>query len=250
MQVITDGLMTHYERAGKGRLILILPGWADTSSSWLPIQKALSATYDVVVLDEPGFGRSQAPHEAWGLDGYTEFIGHFLDKIGAVDLHAVIGHSNGGALAIRGLSRQKFTASKLILVASAGIRSGGSGRKNAFRILAKVGKIASVPLPSSVKHKLRSKLYTSIGSDMLVAEHMQETFKKIVTDDVQADAASLKVSTLLIYGDKDTSTPVEFGSAFNNLIQDSNLEVIDGAGHFLHVENKDRLVKSIQGFLK
>lgn len=249
MQVITDGLLTHYVRSGKGRIILILPGWADTSVSWLPVQKALSASYDVVVLDLPGFGNSQAPQSEWGLNEYADFISHFLDKIYVKDLFAVIGHSNGGAIAIRGLSGGKMAASRLILVASAGIRSATPGRRNALKLIAKTGKLLTTPLPKRLKQKLRLRLYSSVGSDMLVAEHMQETFKKVVTDDVQSDAARITIPTLLIYGDADMSTPLRFGQIFNQAIKGSRLELFAGAGHFIHIENKNHLVKSMQDFL-
>jgi hypothetical protein len=82
MQIIVDSLLTHFERAGHGHAVLILPGWADTSKSWTAVQKKLSEKYDVIVLDLPGFGGSQRSDESWNLDNYAEFISHFLSKLG------------------------------------------------------------------------------------------------------------------------------------------------------------------------
>lgn len=249
MQVIVDGMLTHYERLGKGSVVLILPGWADTSQSWLGIQKALSAHYDVVVLDIPGFGGSQPPAEAWGLNEYADFVQKFLHKVSLDEVYSVIGHSNGGAIAMRGISSSKISAKRLVLVASAGIRNQQKNQRNALRLLAKTGKVLVAPLPGSIKQKLRSRLYQTIGSDMLVAEHMLESFKLIVADDVQRDAAAIKMPTLLIYGDNDSETPLGYGQKYLELIQNSRLEIIAGGGHFLHTKNTDEVVGLSQEFL-
>ena len=85
---------------------------------------------------------------------------------------------------------------------------------------------------------------------MLVAEHLQETFKKIVSDDVRVDALHLTLPTLIVYGDKDESTPLRYGNMFNEAIKGSKLEVVADAGHFVHVDQPEKVVKAIEGFLR
>ncbi len=180
---------------------------------------------------------------------YANFVAAFLKKIG-LKPHAIIGHSNGGAIAVRGLAQELFLAEKLVLLASAGIRSELHGRRKVLRLLTKAGKLITYPLPTNVRKGLRRRLYTSVGSDMLIAEHMQETFKRIVTDDIQADAAKLTLPTLLIYGEDDMAAPVQYGRILHNLIAGSTLETIGQAGHFVHldkpVEVRDMLVKFLK----
>ncbi len=250
MQIIVDGLLTHYERSGHGPTLLLLPGWADTTRSWTQISKALAEQYDVISLDIPGFGCSQIPPEGWGLNEYTTFIGHFLAKLQISELYAFIGHSNGGAMAVRGLAQSKFKTQKLVLLASAGIRNRQTARKQSLRMLAKVGKAITAPLPGTMKQRLRGWLYRSIGSDMLVAEHMQESFKRVVADDVQSDAARVSLSTLLIYGDQDTDTPVAYGQMLQAAIPGSRLTVLSGVGHFVHLDAPERVLQEVQEFLQ
>jgi pimeloyl-ACP methyl ester carboxylesterase len=250
MQIIVDGMLTHYERDGHGPILLILPGWADTSASWKAVQKNLSVDNDVVVLDIPGFGGSQPPATAWDLDDYSQFIVHFVQKLGMKKLHAIVGHSNGGAMAIRTIGTDRLKAEKLVLLASAGVRAVQQGRKGMLQIVAKTGKVIAKPLPKLVQAKLRARLYTSIGSDMLVAEHMQDTFKSIVADDVQADATHISIPALLVYGDKDTETPIRYGELLHKQIRNSDLQVITGAGHMLHINNPDDITERIRKFLK
>ena len=249
MQVIVDSLLTNYEQTGKGKDILLLPGWGETLATFHDLQSALRGSYLVTALDLPGFGQTQAPAETWSLDNYAEFIAKFLKKTG-VKPYAIIAHSNGGAIAMRGLANRSLKTSKLVLLASSGIRTEYRGRVKAIRIATKAGKALAAPLPTNVKKRLRQKVYETVGSDMLVAEHLQDTFKKVVSDDVQADAGKLVLPTLLIYGDEDKAAPLAYGQKFHELIKGSQLEVVDGAGHFVHHDQPALVLRYIEEFLK
>jgi pimeloyl-ACP methyl ester carboxylesterase len=248
MQVVVDSLLTQYERIGKGKAVLVLHGWGDSSKGWLKFADELATTFEVILVDLPGFGNTQTPDNPWGLNDYTAFVGAFLKKI-RVQPYAVIGHSNGGAVAIRALAQKVFTADKLVLIDSAGIRTEYFGRKKALRIITKTGKVLTRPLPSSVRKRLRRKVYQAVGSDMLVVERLQETFKRVVTDDVQQDAATVTTPTLLIYGEDDLSTPVQYGRMFHHLMARSKFEVLPRAGHFAHLDKPADVMKLIREFL-
>ncbi len=250
MQIVVYGLLTNYGRTGKGKTLVILHGWGDSSVSWAALTHELSKNFEVVVPDLPGFGGSEQPREAWGLDDYANFIAVFLKKLNIKDIYALIGHSNGGAVAIRGLTAGKLDAEKLVLLASAGIRGEYKGRVKALRYITKAGKALTTPLPKSAKDKLRRRVYKSVGSDMLVAEHMQATFKKIVIDDIREDAAKLDVPTLLIYGEADEQTPVRYGELLHELIGGSTLEVLPGAGHFIQIDKPGEVTRAVTEFLK
>jgi pimeloyl-ACP methyl ester carboxylesterase len=250
MQVVVDTLITHYETKGKGKTILLLHGWADSAAGLQNLQNDLAKKYTVIAIDLPGAGSTQPPPRPWGLDDYAQFLQHFLQKIDAAPLHALVGHSNGGAIAIRGVASGLLSSDKLVLLASAGIRGTDRGRLGALRLLAKAGKIVTMPLPKAVKRRLRSGLYKQVGSDMLVAEHLQETFKKVVTDDVRNDAAQLSQPTLLIYGEKDDAAPVWYGEAYRDVIPEATLEILPGAGHFVHLDRPQEVARFIEEFVQ
>lgn len=263
MQVVVNDLLTSYERCGSQpdaadisgqrrtslpRKILILHGWGDNAKGWAETCARLSDEYDVVTVDLPGFGGTAMPPVAWGLSDYAAFVAEFLRKID-FQPYAIIGHSNGGAITVRGLAEGILQADKLVLLASAGIRNETHGRRSFLRVLTKAGKVVTYPLPARVRKRLRSHLYTTIGSDLLIAEHMQETFKRIVTDDIQADAARLSLPTLLVYGEDDTAAPVQYGRILHNLISGSTLETIGDAGHFIHLDKPDVVIGMVRKFL-
>lgn len=248
MQVIVDSLLTNYTRLGSGKTVVVLHGWGDNIAGISPFLKGLSASYDVVAMDVPGFGGTQAPNTSWGLDEYAHFLESFLVKLN-IKPYAIIGHSNGGAIAIRALAHGLKTE-KLILLASAGVRGDNKRSVGVAKVLTKVGKVLAKPLPQQAQRKLRSKVYTTLGSDMLVAEHMQETFKRIVADDVRADAAKITQPTLLVYGQNDTSTPVHIGMTLQAAIPKSRLEIIPNVGHMLPTDATTTILKFITDFIQ
>lgn len=250
MQLIVDDLVVEYLAFGDQALpvLLVLHGWADRAQSWHSFAQKLSGSYRVIVPSLPGFGGSQAPPSPWGLMDYAKFVQAFADKL-VITPHVIIGHSNGGAIAIRGLATGTLHADALVLLASAGIRSTKRGKKNVLRLIAKTGKFVTFALPGATRQRLRRRLYDAAGSDMLVAEHMQGTFKKVVGDDVQLDAARLHLPVLLLYGEQDVATPVVYGEQFRELIDNATLEILPGVGHFVYLDAADRVVQAIEAFL-
>ncbi|HEV2402867.1 MAG TPA: alpha/beta hydrolase [Candidatus Saccharimonadales bacterium] len=249
MQVIVNELLVSYEVSGKGPTVLFLHGWGDSGKGFHQLSATVAKHFRIIVPDLPGFGGSQAPPSAWGLNEYVQLLQAFLDKVGVKSLFAVIGHSNGGAIAIRGVASENLRPERLVLLAAAGIRNPYKGRNQALRLVAKSGKLLAKPLPKAAQLRLRRKLYATVGSDMFVAEKLQETFKRVVSDDVRADAQRLNLPTLLIYGEADEQTPVSYGELFHELIADSSLEVLPGVGHFVHHERLAEVTRSIMEFL-
>jgi pimeloyl-ACP methyl ester carboxylesterase len=249
MQVIVDGLLTTYEVTGSGKLIVLLHGWADSHQGFKDLQQELSKKYKVLSLDLPGFGNTQRPKIPWNLDNYAHFVHDVIDKLDYEKLYAIVGHSNGGGIAIRAVGEQILSPERLVLLAPAGIRSGNSIRKSTLKAIAKTGKVATLWMPYSYRKKLRSRLYGVVGSDMLIVPEMQETFKRTVSQDIQADARNLKIPTLLIFAENDRAVPLSNGQRLRSLIPYAKLEVLSQAGHFVHLEQPEKVRNLIEEFL-
>jgi len=248
MQVVVGSLLTNYNQRGKGPVVVLLHGWGDSAKSFDKLAAGLVNDYTVVGVDLPGFGGTQAPVETWGVDEYATFVQHFLDKT-HVKPYAFIAHSNGGTIAIRGLANGSLQAQKLVLLASAGLRDVYKGRRRSLRLAAKAAKLATYPLPKRLQTKLKKRAYKAVGSDLFVAEHLQETFKKVVTDDILADARKLTLPTVLIYGIEDTATPPRYGQLINQAIPGSTLHLLENATHYVHHDQPQAVQKIVQEFL-
>ncbi len=249
MNVVVNGLMTNYQKIGNGKTVVFLHGWGDSAKTFEALINILPKKYEILTLDLPGFGGSQLPEQAWGLENYADFVAAWLKKIGVSKVNTIVAHSNGGSIAIKGLSNGKIEADKLVLIASAGVRNKQKARKQLLKIAAKGGKAATFFLPPTAKKRIRGRFYKTIGSDATLLPQLEETFRKVVSEDVQADAAKLKLPTLLIYGDSDKKTPLGHGKLLAGAIVNSQLVPIADAGHFAHQEQPQQIAELIEDFI-
>jgi pimeloyl-ACP methyl ester carboxylesterase len=250
MQIVVDDLLTRYNLSGKGKLVLLLHGWGDSIQSFKNMQTSLAKKYQVLAPDLPGFGGTQAPKGVWDLDNYADFLHSLLSKLDLEQPYGVIGHSNGGALAVRSISLGQLKPQKLILLAAAGVRTNNRFKRLFLKIIAKTGNIATIWMPERYRRGLRKSLYGVAGSDMLLKPELQDTFKKTVRQDVQADAVAIATPTLLIFAADDDAIPVADGKQYRQLIKNSRLEMIADAGHFVYLDQPSKTLRLIEEFLK
>jgi pimeloyl-ACP methyl ester carboxylesterase len=248
VQVIVDGLLTNYQKSGSGRPVVLLHGWGDSAATFKVLAQHLTG-FQLLALELPGFG-SQMPGEAWGVDDYAQFVKTWLDKIGIKKVQAIIGHSVGGAIAIDALGLGLIKPSKLVLLAPSGIRGEKSAKRTAITVAAKAGKIISKPLPLQSRQLLKNLLYKSTGSEALLFPQLEESFRKIVKQDLRGVASKIETPTLIVYGQLDTDTPPRYGQLFADTIPSSKFEVIPGAAHFLHQDMPEVLGRRIKEFIK
>jgi pimeloyl-ACP methyl ester carboxylesterase len=248
MKLIVDNLATEYLDEGEGKTILMLHGWADTMHTFDPLLKYITK-YRIVRLDLPGFGGSERPKSTWGVEEYVRFVAAFCEKLN-VDPEIIICHSFGGRVIIKGVGKGILRPKKIVLIASAGIAKQKNFKNKALRIAARAGKaLTTVPPLSSYRQKIRKKLYGAIGSDYFASGSMSDIFVKVVGEDLLHYATNITVPTLLIWGRKDTFTPLAHGEKIHRAIKDSELTVIDGASHFVHQEHSQEVAELIHHFL-
>jgi pimeloyl-ACP methyl ester carboxylesterase len=215
------------------------------------LSSRLSARFRVIRLDLPGFGGSEAPPDSWFIRDYAQFVAGFLKKIKIDQLEAIIGHSFGGRVAIKGISDEIIHAHHTVLIDSAGIKPIVTLRMNGLKLAARVGKVTlSAPGLRRFAPNLRQRLYQSVGSnDYMNAGPMRQIFLNTIKEDLTLDAARIKVPVLLIWGEQDEDTPVSDARALADAIPQSTLTVLSGAGHFAHTDKLDIVQHLIEEFL-
>lgn len=237
MIINVNGIETHYVIEGSSSLpVLILPGWGATSSVYTIISKQLSQKYTVYTLDLPGFGVTNEPSSSWTIDDYADFVTAFIDKLQLKEL-ILIGHSYGGRIIINICNRRSnpFTIEKVVLIDSAGIKNPltkeQEKRQNHFK---KLKTFYSNSIVSSFFPNALAKLQNKYGSSDYVnaSPIMKETLVKAVTQDYTDMLPNITQNVLLIWGNKDDSTPISDAYKMKNLIPNSELEIIEDAGHF------------------
>jgi pimeloyl-ACP methyl ester carboxylesterase len=245
MQIIVDGLLTEYDDSGRGPTVLMLHGWRDRLQAFDGVAAALGSHYRVIRLDLPNFGASARDPRVTSLDDYGRFVAAFLKSLKVKQLDALVGHSLGGQIAVHAASRGTLMPKRLVLIAAAGIRDRGAVWKRSLRL-------ASKPLRYIVPGSIKVRFYRAIGSDY--SPRLDPLYKRIlngaVRHDIQAEAASLRIPTLLIWGSADESTPLAYGQAFHQLIKKSELRVIESASHHVEREHPEAVAKNIREFIR
>lgn len=243
-KVIVNNLATEYKDEGEGAIILMLHGWMRNLNDFDKITEILKPKFRIIRLDLPGFGNTEMPKEIWQVSDYVNFVKSFLEKMG-VKPDFVLGHSFGGRIILK----NQFGAKKLILVSSAGLKTRG-WRKNIFMLITKIGDLITLLPPLLfIRKKIKNKFYKIISSDYADAGPMQNTFKAVVEEDLSDYARKIKSETLLIWGENDIATPLSQAKKLNKLISNSQLKIIAGSSHFVHIEKSEEVVKLIEEFI-
>jgi pimeloyl-ACP methyl ester carboxylesterase len=242
------GLRTRYIVLGEGPPVLVLHGWGASIEAVYPIVTGLAPVATVYALDLPGFGQSEVPPTPWGVEEYQAFVATFMDAF-AIEAPTIVGHSNGGRIAIRMASTEPARASRLVLVDSAGIRPKRTLGWYRRVGMAKVGKYAA-RLLGSPGERLRARLVGRAASaDYLAAGAMRPTLVRLVNADLRPCLPAIAAPTLLVWGSRDADTPLSAAREMERLIPDAGLVVLEGAGHFSYLDQPARFVRIVSHFI-
>jgi N-formylmaleamate deformylase len=95
-----NGVRLHYTRTGGNYPPLVLAhGLYDDGSCWMPVARALEASYDIVMVDARGHGRSDAPEQAYDPSVMAEDLAGLITGL-HLRLPIILGHSLGAATAL------------------------------------------------------------------------------------------------------------------------------------------------------
>ncbi len=245
----TESGTLHYTVAGSGADVVLLHGWGCSIDIWKGVVADLERGFRVWAIDFPGFGLSPAPDTAWGIEEYTKNFEQFVSAAG-IENPILIGHSFGGRVAIRYGARNKTR--KIVLVDAAGIKPrrsiGYYAKVYSFKLLKAVlplmiGRSRAEKAIERRRNKSGSSDYRALNGTM------RGTFVRVVNEDLKKFMPLISAPTLLVWGDKDTATPLRDARIMEKLIPDAGLVVFRGAGHYSFLERAAEFSIVINNFL-
>ncbi len=271
--VTIHGHDVSYRRAGDedNETLLLIHGLAGSSKTWDAVIEGLAADHDVIAPDLLGHGESAKPRGDYSLGAFASGL---RDMLAVLDVSSVtvVGHSFGGGVAMQLAYQYPHLIDRLVLVGS-----GGLGREVSplLRMLALPGAEYLMPLgvPGFVvdrasdvgrflgRRNIRSerlgemwRAYASLAG----AENRQafvKTMRGVIEPGGQTVSATdrlylaARVPMMIVWGDKDGVIPVEHGIRAHEAIENSRLELLEGVGHFPHVEAPDVFVAALLDFM-
>jgi pimeloyl-ACP methyl ester carboxylesterase len=224
---------------GGMKKIFILHGWTYSTEKWQPFIKSLNRQgFEVVLLKIPGL--TEKIDRVWDLDDYVDWLKKTLKKEREIIL---IGHSNGGRIALAYASKKPSNLERLILIDSAGIYHNDLGiklKRSIFRTAAKIGK------KITNSEKLRGVLYNATReTDYKDAPvEVRQTMANLISTDLTNVLKGVEVKTTLIWGRDDSATPLRDGRIMQKLLRNSKIHVLD-ARHSPMFTNTEEVVQII-----
>lgn len=257
-EISVGKLNINYKKKGSGPPLLILHGWGGSSDSWVEVQKNLSSKFEVLVPDLPGFGESDYPQQPWTFQDYSIFLEKFVRQLRLKRI-CLTGHSFGGSLAVKFAGQHPQLVEKLVLVDSAGIKPEPGLKTKLLIGLSKIGKKLFRRAPSWLESKARKPLYLLMRNrdytraNPVMKETMKNVFDyyyKVRSDrgEFLSDLGEVKAETLVIWGERDETIPVEYGEKFEEKINKANFEIVRGAGHSPHLDEPEQTAQLISNF--
>lgn len=236
-----------------GQSVILLHGWGGSINSLANLQELLSErNLNVYNMDLPGFGESEKPEQALSMEDFIIYLDRFIKEL-KIDKPILIGHSFGGKLAMAFSLKKKELISKIILINTSGINPKNSLKRTMFLVPAKIfGVVFNLPGFSKLKPIVRSIFYKLVVRErdyLKASEQQQETMKNVLKENLDNRIASIDLPTLLVWGEKDTQTPVWMGEKISRLIPGARLEVVKDATHGLPLKQPDIVADIIFNYL-
>lgn len=228
---------------GALKKIVILHGWTYALDKWINFTHLLEKEgFEVYLPNIPGL--TEKSNEIWNLDKYTDWLNKLLVKY--EDKIILLGHSNGGRIAISYAAKYPDKLEKLILIDSAGIYHKElflEIKRFVFKVAAKLGKKLT---NSSVLRKFLYNLSRERDYDQ-ATDAMKKTMINLIKIDVSPLLEKIRVKTILIWGVNDRTTPLEDAYLMNKLIAGSKLNIVREARHppfYTHPKEVIEIIKN------
>ncbi len=245
-----NNIDVHYTVEGEGKPLVLMHGWGCNTTTLASIERVALESCKVINIDFPGHGKSGEPDSVWGIEEYTQVLERIVE---AEQLHnpSLLGHSFGGRVGLLYSSRH-HDVDKLILVDAAGIKPRRS-MKYYFKVYSfKAYKRLLYLLMGKERAERRLDAYRSKtgSSDYANATPiMRAILSKVVNEDLKHVMPDIKASTLLIWGENDTATPLRDAQYMEKHIPDAGLVSFPGCGHYSFLDNPVQFAAVLRSFL-
>ncbi len=231
-----NGVELYHELHGdSGEPLVFVHGYTGDCSDWEHQVAEFAPDYRLLVLDNRGHGQSQAPADinAYSVDQMVVETLAVIAMVGFERYH-LVGHSMGGAIAqeIALLHADRLLSLTL------------QDTSHSFADHDEPG--GTLPYVAPEQIKIAAKRIATMSKVALVGGWKGLTSWRGSTD----RAHMIGTPTLILYGDRDASRIIEGSQRLDELLPNSTLVPIAGAGHSPQSERPDAFNSALRAHLQ
>ncbi len=254
----------------KKSVMVFIHGWAGSTRYWRKTAQSLSDTYDCLLYDLRGFGRSKLPKNplnlSYDLEEYAQDLKELLDALGIEKVY-IHSHSMGASIGALFVTMYPERVEGAILTCN-GIFEYNKRAFDAFHKFG--GYVVKFRYPWFLKVPFADRLFMArflhrpiskveriaFLEDFILADYeaalgtiYTSVSQKAVTIMPQK-FAEISVPTLLISGEKDIIIPAEMGRVAAELNQKIQYIEMEKTSHFPMLEDEENYLKNVRKFLE
>ena len=258
-----NGREVRWDSKGNGDPIIVVHGTPWSSFNLRHLIAGLSNEYKVYYFDLLGYGQSDKSNSDVSLGIQNEVLTKLIDHW-EIDQPIAIGHDFGGTTVLRTHLINKRDYQKLILIDPVAISPWGS---SFFKHVNKYEEAFS-GMPDYIHQAIVETYIKTAAQNELSQETIQGItepwtneygkaafYRQIAqadskyTDEIQCKYKSIKIPTLILWGEQDKWIPLQQGKELNHLIPSSKMKIIPNSGHLVIEEKYEELVTEIKAFI-
>jgi pimeloyl-ACP methyl ester carboxylesterase len=245
---------------GSGEPVVLVHGFPTSSRIWHAVVRDFPEGHRLVVVDLPGFGRSEPGPDLADAVAHARALLSLLDEL-RIPRACLVGHGSGGAVVQRLAAMVPGRVSHLALIDTPAF--GATPRRLApiLRAALPVARRLPPAILAGVVHGAvvkgfaipdRSRLTldtclapftTPAGREALVA-HLR-ALGSCDTAETSPRLATLGIPTAVVWGTDDPFYPATLGERLQRAIPQASLDLVPGARHFLPEDAPDRIIARV-----
>lgn len=258
---LDNGLNLHYLDVGEGPTVIWLHGSGPGASGYSNFKgnypAFAAAGLRNIVLDLPGFGRSDKPADVnYDLDFFVSNLNAFINKLGLGKV-TLLGNSLGGAIALGQALAHPDSVEKLILMAPGGVED----REVYFQmegILRMVETFAKGPMgPEQMRHVMSLQVFDpSLLTDEIIAERSAiaplqpaNLFSTMMVPNMTSRLHEIHAPIFGFWGTNDKFNPHAGILKVIENAPDARMLLLNRCGHWVQVEHAELFNRNCIDFL-
>lgn len=243
------------DKVNSNETIILLHGIGASAERWSELVPFID-NYNVIIPDIIGFGYSEKPRIEYNIDLFVRFLDELFLKF-EVKNPIMVGSSFGGQLILEYHFRHKEFFKKMILVSPAGTQERPTlalrqytysslyptreNTERAFKMMSHNNQqIKDSTIKDFMNRMKQPNAKHSFVSTLLALRK---------NSDLQDNLKEIKIPTLVIWGENDTTIPIENMEYFRG-IPFVKTHIMEGCGHVPFVENPLEFYKIVKKFIE